>query len=121
MLGNDAVSCPTLGLLKDLGKAWSAIILLELEQGGRGFNALAAATQASAKELSAKLQLLEEQGLVAHAEEYALTQKGKELADVLRRFKAFSKKWNDGLPEDCEERSCARCAYQGIQGGARPA
>lgn len=109
------LGCPTISTLQTIGKSWICFIVLELfHDGARNFNALVRDIDGiSPKELSAKLTMLEQDGIVEKTEKaYALTAKGRELAELLRQFKAFNQRWHPELPPSCADHSCASCAVR---------
>lgn len=93
-----------------IGKKWTLCILHELyreQMRPKHFNELAAKTVGiSPKILSLRLKELEAQGLltkriidtdaVPQKTEYALTECGKELMDVVRHLKMWGNKWISG-------------------------
>jgi DNA-binding HxlR family transcriptional regulator len=84
-----------------LGDAWILLIVLNLLQGPKRFNALRASLgHISSKTLSHRLKVLEELGFVQREAfleipprvEYHLTEQGQELGDVIEVIEQFGKK-----------------------------
>lgn len=84
-----------------LGDAWVLLIVMNLLQGCMRFNALRSALgHISSKTLSSRLKLLEELGFVQRLAfleipprvEYHLTEKGRELVDVIAALEQFGNK-----------------------------
>lgn len=84
-----------------LGDAWVLLIVMNLLQGPKRFNALRASLgHISSKTLSHRLKALEELGFVRRQAfleipprvEYDLTEQGQELGDVIEALERFGKK-----------------------------
>ncbi len=91
-----------------LGDAWLLMIIMNLLQGSMRFNSLRAElNHISTKTLSGRLKLLEELGFVERRAfleipprvEYHITEKGKELGEVIEALERFGNKHLAEPPE----------------------
>ena len=100
---NDEVKCPVLRIMRVLMGNWTTYILWVLQtHGSQRFGALNRAVPGiSAKVLTERLRMLEEEGLVQRDYKptippevsYTLTERGLELQDVLNGMNALGRKW----------------------------
>lgn len=90
-----------------IGNKWTALILRDLSTGAMRFGELEkSVTGINPRTLSQRLDDLEEQGIITRQSfaevpprcEYQLTQKGHDLAPVLRQMAAWGTKYN---AKDC--------------------
>jgi DNA-binding HxlR family transcriptional regulator len=97
-----------------LGDTWVLLIVMNLLQGSMRFNTLRAALgHISSKTLSSRLRLLEELDFVQRLAfleipprvEYHLTEKGRELGDVIAALERFGNKHlsNSAVSTECDE------------------
>lgn len=97
-----------------LGDTWVLLIVMNLLQGSMRFNALRATLgHISSKTLSSRLKLLEELDFVQRLAfleipprvEYHLTEKGRELGDVIAALEQFGNKHlsNSAVLAECDE------------------
>ena len=106
--------------LEYLGRKWAMLILLEIYKGGgrRRFGELRASLEGiTSKVLTTRLKELEEQGLVVRSidaksvpvkVEYALTEPGAEVIDIIKDLKSWALKWKiQNL--DCKGQDCSSC------------
>ena len=107
--------CPINNTAQVLGKKWACALLLCFEpKKVRHFNDLTKILNGiTPKVLSQRLKKLEEWSLVGKKQssiekvkksEYLLTEKGKELQEVLHEIVNWESKWN----KDCEKRNCGK-------------
>lgn len=106
---NQTSLCPAfVRTSKLLGDKWVALIVHELLLGSRRFNELQAAVAPSvnsacinSRTLTLRLKSLEEEGIIsrtayAHEKpprvEYALTEKGRDLSEIIEHMRAYGKK-----------------------------
>lgn len=94
--------CPVERTLQIIGSKWTLLILRDLLAGTRRFGELRRSLgHVSPKTLSERLKELERQGIVTrtvHAEvpprvEYALTEKGRSLGDIIEAMRAWGERW----------------------------
>lgn len=97
-------NCPVEYTASIIGNKWKIIILRDLLTGTKRYNELSRSVVGiSAKVLTENLRDLESDGIVARKVypvvppkvEYSLTEKGKELKDVLECMKVFGEKYKD--------------------------
>lgn len=97
-------NCPVEYTASIIGNKWKIIILRDLLTGTKRYNELSRSVVGiSAKVLTENLRDLEKDGIVARKVypvvppkvEYSLTEKGKELKDVLESMKLFGEKYKD--------------------------
>ena len=99
-----------------VGKKWTIALMQEIENnGGKGFNFLVKRVGKTPKVLSTRLKQLEQQGLVikktsetSARSSYALTQKGRELNQVVTALRAWNEKHNPDHA-GCTTRNCVEC------------
>ncbi len=106
----DLLGCPVARTARIIGNKWTPLIVRDLADGQRRFNALQRSLIGiSPKTLSERLKRLEEADVIdrrCFAEvpprvEYSLTDKGFALLPVIESMRAFGTQW---LPDDeCEE------------------
>ncbi len=97
-------NCPVEYTASIISNKWKIIILRDLLTGTKRYNELSRSVVGiSAKVLTESLRDLEKDGIVARKVypvvppkvEYSLTEKGKELKDVLESMKVFGEKYKD--------------------------
>ncbi len=97
-------NCPVEYTASIIGNKWKIIILRDLLTGTKRYNELSRSVVGiSAKVLTENLRDLEKDGIVLRKVypvvppkvEYSLTEKGKELKDVLECMKVFGEKYKD--------------------------
>ena len=118
--------CPMALSLEILGERWTLLIVRDLLRGPRKFQDLTESLGAAPGLLSRRLKLLEERGVIARRmytdhpprAEYALTQRGAELRDVVRALTIWGSKHLPGervlVHSRCDHPieiayRCARC------------
>ena len=93
--------CPVAGTLDIVGDRWSLLIVRDMRAGKRTYGEFAASPEGIPTNILAdRLRRLEEAGIVErevyqeHPPRYAyvLTEKGRELGDILRAFARWGKK-----------------------------
>lgn len=113
------MACPIFQVADIVGKKWTIVILQEIAlNGDKGFNhVFERIGRISPKILSRRLKDFEKEGLIIKeilADEmpvrtkYHLTQKGKELNDILTIIKKWYVKYDSRLC-DCDKRECVKC------------
>lgn len=105
-------SCPVTRAARLIGDTWTLLIVRDLMSGCKRFSQLQQSLGAvSPKTLSQRLGMLEAAGLItrqAYAEipprvEYALTEKGYALLDVIRAIREFGERWLcEPTPLECQ-------------------
>ena len=94
--------CPRLSKAMELiGKRWTALIIYQLLDGPKRFNAIEHSLPISGRLLSERLKELEKEEIVfrkIYSEvpvrvEYSLTEKGKALESAVREIEQWSKDW----------------------------
>lgn len=111
--------CPVFKVADIIGKKWTIVILQEIGLNGeKGFNhVFERIGKISPKILSARLKDFENEGLIVKEilsdempvrTKYCLTQKGKELNDVITTMKHWYVKYDTRLC-DCATRECVKC------------
>lgn len=91
--------CPLARTAEILGDRWALLILRELYFGNRHFEAIRVQIGATPQMLSARLRLLEAQGVIARRQsspkrsDYRLTDKGKDLFPVLYAMRNWGERW----------------------------
>jgi len=86
---------------KLLSKRWIGLIVNQLLKDSKRFKVLQDEIQISAKVLSERLKLLEEEGIIlrnVYPEtpvriEYTLTEKGKSLAPIMKEIENWAEQW----------------------------
>ncbi len=108
--------CPRFqAALEILGKRWTGLVVQALLDGPQRFSALAKTLEVvSERMLAERLKELEAEGIVAHEAppgsahaEYALTDKGRALSDVLAAVGRWATDWVDA-PEGEDPRPSRR-------------
>lgn len=98
----DNTSCPVARTARIISGKWTLLIIRDLAAGTRRFNQLERSLQGiSPKTLSERLRALEEEGIIlrrTYAEvpprvEYSLTEKGRDLIDVVECMRCYGKQW----------------------------
>lgn len=98
----DDTVCPVARTAEIISGKWTLLIIRDLVSGVKRFNQLERSLQGiSPKTLSERLRSLEEDGIISRqtfAEvpprvEYALTEKGRDLACVVESMRTFGKRW----------------------------
>jgi DNA-binding HxlR family transcriptional regulator len=92
-----AEPCPIAAVAKIIGRKWNLLVLRDLSTGTQRFGELQRSLGVSPRVLSARLQELEQAGLVrrkCYAEvpprvEYTLTEKGQGLVPVIEEMRRF--------------------------------
>ncbi|MTH53616.1 transcriptional regulator [Bacillus mangrovi] len=90
-----------------LGKRWTGLIIHQLMEGPKRFNALESSTAISGRVLSDRLKDLEQNGVVSRniipdtpvRVEYSLTEKGKALEPILKEIENWSQNWIEQLDD----------------------
>ena len=111
--------CPIFQAADLIGKKWTIVIIQEAALNGkRGFNAiLDRMGKISPKLLSKRLKELEEKGIlqkkiftngVPFRTSYNLTEKGKELQEIITFLRKWQVKYNPAT-EGCDRRECVKC------------
>jgi len=94
--------CPITAASAVLGRRWHLVIVDRLMHGSMRFNELKGSIPSiSSKVLTETLREMEREGLVSRSISadhhvlitYALTEKGKELSEVLKHLRAWGEKW----------------------------
>jgi DNA-binding HxlR family transcriptional regulator len=104
---HNASACPVVNAITDIGTPWRLNVIYALQEGEHRFNELKRATDARSKTLSEALEELGEAGIVARRMEedapvavyYSLTEKGRELSDVLAAFDDWARRWGADVPD----------------------
>ena len=95
-------SCPASACFELLGQKWTAYLVWALQGGARRFSELILATPGlSDRMLSVRLKSLERAGIVTRRQyeqipprvEYALTDRGRDLAPVIVEMERWSLRW----------------------------
>ena len=98
----ESTICPRLyKAMELLGKRWTTLILYQLLEGPQRFNEIESALPVSGRLLSERLKELEKEEIVerkVYTEipvrvEYALTEKGRALEEVIRGVEKWSQCW----------------------------
>jgi DNA-binding HxlR family transcriptional regulator len=100
MARNYGQRCPMARSLEILGERWTLLIVRDLLRGPLKFQDLMDSLRAAPGLVSRRLKLLEERGIIARRmytdhpprAEYALTQRGAELRDVVRALTIWGSK-----------------------------
>jgi len=94
--------CPIVEAIKMVGSKWKLVIIRYLLDGSKGFNQLLRTTpHLNAKTLSRVLKELQREGIVERrvvstqpfSVEYSLTDKGRDLKEVIEAFNNWGVKW----------------------------
>jgi DNA-binding HxlR family transcriptional regulator len=104
-----------------IAKRWTLLIILEIHKGNNGkkrFSELKKSLKSiTPKMLSERLRELEQDGLIKHSIDaseipiksiYSLTEKSKDLINVLNSIKKWSVRWNPPH-KSCEINTCKHC------------
>ena len=98
----DDTVCPIARTADIIGGKWTLLIIRDLASGVKRFNQLERSLHGiSPKTLSERLRTLEEEGILMRqtfAEvpprvEYSLTEKGRDLVDVIESMRSYGKRW----------------------------
>ncbi|MBV9229709.1 MAG: helix-turn-helix transcriptional regulator [Chloroflexi bacterium] len=98
----DATICPVARTADIISGKWTLLIIRDLASGVKRFNQLERSLHGiSPKTLSERLRSLEEEGIIVRqtfAEvpprvEYSLTEKGRDLVDVIESMRTFGNHW----------------------------
>lgn len=98
----DNSTCPVARTARIISGKWTLLIIRDLAAGVKRFNQLERSLQGiSPKTLSERLRSLEEEGIIVRqtfAEvpprvEYSLTEKGKDLAEVIICMRCYGNRW----------------------------
>lgn len=110
--------CQVIETTHTLGKKWSIPVIEEIALNKfSGFNKFIAKTGVTPRVLSAYLKELETAGLIRKklsvhkngmATAYALTEKGAEFHNLIRKLKRWNIKW-DHVPDFCLHTPCSEC------------
>ena len=114
-------ACPAFEALDLIGKKWTLPLLQQIEMhDSEGFNKLMARIEKiSPKILAERLKALERQKIIVKKTEakqqpakttYTLTQKGKELQQILSLFRAWMEK-HEPMIQGCAQKECVVCEY----------
>lgn len=106
----DNSACPVARTARIISGKWTLLIIRDLASGVKRFNQLERSLQGiSPKTLSERLRSLEEEGVISRqtfAEvpprvEYSLTEKGRDLVDVVTCMRCYGNRWlcDSGSPE----------------------
>src|SRR6266849_8424664 len=96
------VPCPIARTADIIGGKWTLLIIRDLVSGVKRFNQLERSLHGiSPKTLSERLRSLEEEGIIVRqmfAEvpprvEYSLTEKGRDLVDLIEGMRSYGKRW----------------------------
>ena len=110
-------ACKVRAATELVGKKWTLPLLQEIElHSGSGFNELMHLMKPiSPKIMTERLQALEEQHMITRQEDstkkrtaYALTQKGKELQQILLTLRTWSEKYDADM-QGCSQKECTAC------------
>lgn len=129
--------CPMAQALGEIGDAWSLLILREAFYGHRRFSDFVERTGAQKTVVSARLKQLVQAGILRREEysdyptrhHYVLTDKGRDLTDVLLVLTEWGQRWVDGadspdvtlVHQPCGHElhpvvHCANCGEQVVEG-----
>lgn len=111
--------CPVFQVADLIGKRWMIVVIQEVALNGeKGFNAIyRRMDKISPKLLSARLRELEKIGAIIRKvladkaplrTSYSLTEKGRELNEVLTLLKRWQSKYSPGII-GCERKECVKC------------
>lgn len=110
--------CPVFDVTSILGKKWTIPLIQEVDLNGeKGFNfVLSRMNKITPKILSNRLKELEDRGIIEKKmvnegifrSKYALTQKGKELQEIINSIKLWNMKYSDKELE-CSDKECIEC------------
>jgi DNA-binding HxlR family transcriptional regulator len=98
----DNSTCPVARTARIISGKWTLLIIRDLASGVKRFNQLERSLQGiSPKTLSERLRSLEEEGIIVRqtfAEvpprvEYSLTEKGRDLVDVITCMRCYGNRW----------------------------
>ncbi len=98
----DDTVCPIARTAEIISGKWTLLIIRDLASGVKRFNQLERSLHGiSPKTLSERLRSLEEEGIIIRqtfAEvpprvEYSLTEKGRDLVDVIESMRSYGKRW----------------------------
>ena len=98
----DDTVCPIARTAGIISGKWTLLIIRDLASGVKRFNQLERSLHGiSPKTLSERLRSLEEEGIIIRqtfAEvpprvEYSLTEKGRDLVDVIESMRSYGKRW----------------------------
>ncbi len=98
----DEAICPVARTAEIISGKWTLLIIRDLVSGVKRFNQLERSLHGiSPKTLSERLRSLEEEGIIVRqmfAEvpprvEYSLTEKGRDLVDVVESMRCYGKRW----------------------------
>jgi DNA-binding HxlR family transcriptional regulator len=98
----DDTVCPIARTAEIISGKWTLLIIRDLASGVKRFNQLERSLHGiSPKTLSERLRSLEEEGVILRktfAEvpprvEYTLTEKGRDLVDVIESMRSYGKRW----------------------------
>jgi len=98
----DDTVCPIARTAEIISGKWTLLIIRDLASGVKRFNQLERSLHGiSPKTLSERLRSLEEEGVIhrqTFAEvpprvEYSLTEKGRDLVDVIESMRIYGKRW----------------------------
>ena len=103
--------CSVLEITHAIGKKWAVPILMEINLGKfENFYKFAKNNSITPKVLSKQLEELTGEGLIQKNKErkYVVTEKGKEIVEIINNIKEWNIKWNK-LPVSCLDSSCISC------------
>jgi DNA-binding HxlR family transcriptional regulator len=105
----DNTACPVARTAKIISGKWTLLIIRDLASGVKRFNQLERSLSGiSPKTLSERLRALEEEGVIhrqTFAEvpprvEYSLTEKGRDLVEVVECMRCYGKQWLCDAPDE---------------------
>ncbi len=111
----DNSTCPVARTARIISGKWTLLIIRDLDSGARRFNQLERSLSGiSPKTLSERLRSLEEEGVILRqtfAEmpprvEYSLTEKGRDLVDVVVCMRCYGNRWLCDSNESEETPDC---------------
>jgi DNA-binding HxlR family transcriptional regulator len=98
----DDTICPVARTAEIISGKWTLLIIRDLASGMKRFNQLERSLDGiSPKTLSERLRTLEDEGIllrqtfadVPHRVEYSLTEKGRDLVQVVESMRCYGKRW----------------------------
>lgn len=97
-------TCPMVAAIRIVGNETKLIVVRYLMDGDKGFNVLKRSSGMNSKTLSSTLKSLENDGIVNREivstrpfkVSYSLTEKGRDLKNVLESLGDWARKWHSG-------------------------
>jgi len=104
---HNASACPVVNAISAVGTPWRLNVIYALQDGEHRFNELKRATDARSKTLSEALEALVAADVVSRRMEedapvavyYGLTEKGRDLSEVLAAFDDWAQRWGEEVPD----------------------